>query len=267
MSKHADSSFLAGADKALLIAIATPFAYFLAFRYDSGYLEAFGVPDTLIDVSLRDLLIAAATAISLAYLYVFLDAIQTAWPEYWSSVRAFWLSALAMMLVTLRLLAAETAVWLFTLALFAILWFLFVALPSIRRKYKAKHTSASESLQSDPASDKGIVSTLLPRVFDRHSILVIMGIIVACQGAYDLGESRAQSQSSFLLHDAHDGTVCAVIRARDTELLCANFDAETRQLTGDYQVLKPEGTTLSLRDTGPIRSPSQPHPYYATRKK
>jgi hypothetical protein len=62
-------------------------------------------------------------------------------------------------------------------------------------------------------------------------------------------------QSAFLLRKDVNGDVCAVIRMRDADLLCADFDLQTRQLTGDLQILKAEGTSRSLRETGRLKSP------------
>src|SRR5579859_4975155 len=106
MDKEAESTILAGLDKALLIALATPIAYLFAFQYDRGYLNFFGVPDVLVDVSLRDLLIAVVTIVSAAVsLYVALDSVLVILPERWPQPiqrRVIWLFWITVALVLVR---------------------------------------------------------------------------------------------------------------------------------------------------------------------
>jgi hypothetical protein len=49
MNVEAQSGYLAGIDKAVLLALAMPVAYLLAFEHDRGFLNHFGVPDALDD--------------------------------------------------------------------------------------------------------------------------------------------------------------------------------------------------------------------------
>jgi hypothetical protein len=71
-------------DKALLIALATPIAYLLVFQFNRGFLNFFGVADTLVDVSLRDLSLAAVATLSVAFaLYNFFTVVPIFLPERW----------------------------------------------------------------------------------------------------------------------------------------------------------------------------------------
>lgn len=53
--------------------------------------------------------------------------------------------------------------------------------------------------------------------------------------------------TDYLVHQFEDGKVCAVIRARDTDLLCAEFEPSTDKLNGTYRFLDPKDAVLSLR--------------------
>jgi hypothetical protein len=160
MDEKAESTFRAGVDKALVIALATPIAYLLAFQYDRGYLFFFGVPDTLVDVSLRDLLFAAAAAVSVAYtLYIFFDFVLTLLPERWPqriqrrAIWLFWIGAALVLL--LRVFDARMMIWIIALALIVTLSFFLVALPITRRINTSAHESTSEEpTQTDPYAHK-----------------------------------------------------------------------------------------------------------------
>lgn len=61
--------------------------------------------------------------------------------------------------------------------------------------------------------------------------------------------------TDYLVNQSAQGGVCAVIRARETDLLCAEFEPSTSQLKGTYRFLDPNSSVLSLHK-GRLASPS-----------
>ncbi|MCU1317509.1 MAG: hypothetical protein JWN63_2831 [Candidatus Acidoferrum typicum] len=261
MNAEAEPVFLAGVDKALLIALATPIAYLFAFQYDRGYLNFFGVPDILVDVSLRDLLIALVAMASVGCtVYVLFESVLIILPEHWPqriqrrSIKLVWTTVIVFLL--LHLFDATGIIRLIAVASIATLSFFLVALPIKRQKNTPAHNeSTNESPRTDAYAHKGVVPELLRRGIQRHLILGILGIALVCFVANIFGDAQATMQTVFPVHATGNGNLCAVVRMRDTDLLCVDFDIETRQLTGNYQFLKSEGTTLSLREIGRLHTP------------
>jgi hypothetical protein len=253
---------LKGVDKAILLALATPLAYLIAFQYDRGYLGVFGIPETFVDVSLRDLLIAVGAFASAALMfYVVLDVCLIFLPKRSPSRiqrRVIPLILFAMLvLLLLRASDARWTIWMIALALIAVLVFFLVALPILGRDNTAQESSSESKkpAQRDPYAHKGVIPELLRRGVEPSLVVGMIALIAGYWISDVAGEGRAIMQTSFLVHQADDGTVCAVIRVRDEGLLCADFDMETRQLTGDYHFLKPEAVTLSRRETGRLKPP------------
>ena len=255
MSEGANSGFLAGLDKALLIALATPIAYLYAFNYDCGYLDFFGVPNILVDVSLRDLLIAASAALSLVFsLYWFFDPVLTLLPEKWPlriQRRAIGIICVAVLLyMLLRVNDASRVAWYVLLASIVAISCLLVALPLYRQKKTGTPEATDQPPRIDPLAHKGLLPLLRQRGVNPDLILLAFLAYVGYHGAFLIGDARATMQTSFMVHQSDNGDLCAVIRMRDADFLCADFNMATRQVTGNYQFLKPETTKLSLQYTG-----------------
>jgi hypothetical protein len=259
MSKESKASFLAGLDKALLLALATPFAYVLAFQYDRGYLNFFGVPDVLVDVSLRDLLVAVVTIVSVAYtLYLLLDGVLVILPERWPQRikrRAIWLFWITIAFVLFgKIFDLPGSVFAGGVGIIALLFFFCVVIPLFRKR-TASVDGENQPPRVDPYIHKGVVPALMRSGIDGRLIIAVMIAIAAGYVSQLTGEANAMMQTSFLVHQSDSGTTCAVIRMRDSDLLCADFNTDAHHLLGDYRFLKSEGTTLSLRKTGRLQQP------------
>jgi hypothetical protein len=261
MSEEPKSDLLVGRDKALLIALATPFAYVLAFQYDRGYLNYFGVPDVLVDVSLRDLLIAVVTLVSIAWsVYLVLDGVLTILPDGWPlrlrrrAMQCFWVT-IAIVVVN-NIFNLPGSVFAIGIGLIALLFFLSVVLPILRKSSAGLDAKNPVAPLPDPYAHKGVIPALMRRGVDRRMVIVISIALAAGYVANITGAAKAISQTSFLVYIfGGDGIDCVVIRMRDSDFLCADFDPDAHKMLGNYRFVKSEGSKVSLQQTGRLKPP------------
>jgi hypothetical protein len=259
MNAEAKPRWIAGVDKAALLAIVTPIAYFFAYQYDRGYLSFFGIPNVFVDVSLRDLLIVAAAMVTVVVgLYVAFDGFLVVLPEKWPKPirqRAIWFFwTMAALTLLDKVFDLSVPVWLSVEVSIALLFIFLVVLPGRRSPVSLAVEHTSQPSNPDPYAHKGVIPTMLRRGFEPRLVFGILGAMLVGVFANVGGDVTARTQTSFLV-DQSGGTNCAVIRMRESDMLCADFNFETRQLTGDYHFLKLEGASLSLRKTGRLEQP------------
>lgn len=83
MTEPERTRFLGSVPEALFIAILTAGAYWLAFRYEAGYLSGFGLPPHLVEVSLQTtLIVALALSGAIWILFLIINMILMLWPEH-----------------------------------------------------------------------------------------------------------------------------------------------------------------------------------------
>lgn len=257
MSDTSESIHVRGIELGLWLALAGPVAYLLAYRFHEGYLEHFGVPNTFADVDLKDVLYMAGALLSIGYsIYLFLDGFLVVLPDRWSKTvkrRALWLfmAGLAGALV-LTLERVGLLPWLILSFLFVSFVIALIVRP-LRQKSDAHLTPP---VQPDPHAHKGVIPVLLRAGVNRELLFAALVVLIASQMVYSVGSFAASWKSDFLVHQAEDGVTCAVIRARDAELLCAELELNTHKLTGSYQILGSAGVTLH-RQAGRLETPDR----------
>lgn len=255
MDEVSERSWPRGIDWAFLLALATPIAYLMAYRFNVGYLEHFGIPSTLVDVALKEILYTTAIMLSVGYTaYLFVDGFLVFLPESWpkSAKRGatlLFIIGIAVMFV----LAQERAGWL-AWSIAALLCLLAALLVTHLRK--SVEDSAEMVVRPDPYAHKGIIPALMRIGVKREIILAGFTVLVLSNIMKPFGGIAAMWTTDHLIYQSVDGVVCAVIRARDSDLLCADFERSTGKLKGTYRFLNPESTVLSVHK-GRLQGPEQ----------
>lgn len=253
-------------DSALLILLLTAGAYAVAFEYQAGYLLHFGVPETLCEVNLRELIIGGAAVLVLATSLLFLtNAMLSVLPKAWPPVvqrRAAFLTfflVLAINAAAYGQVAGSGSLLLVGIPLVLLLGELLMPLVTHRGlpTYAAKlEASVRADISRTTATDK-TVQTLVS-AFTPVVAAVILFIVVAAFLAQGLGRRAASEQTKFLVSDDYY-TPCAVVAALSEGLLCVSFDARTHATLGVYRFIKPAGASVTLREVGPLKAAVAQH--------
>jgi hypothetical protein len=108
-------------------------------------------------------------------------------------------------------------------------------------------THAAEMVvRPDPYAHKGIIPALMRAGVKREILLAGFTVLLLSYIMKPFGGVAAMWTTDHLIYQSVDGVVCAIIRARDSDLLCADFERSTGKLKGTYRFLNPESTILSL---------------------
>lgn len=258
-----ESAVLGKLDKAAVIALATPIAYLLAFQHERGYLSFFGLPETLVDVSLKDLLLTAAWIVSAVYpVYQCVDYALILLPESWPKRIRHRVIALVcgevLIAPLIGTLADSIKVFLICTAAIVVLFLIIVIAPLIKGRNQPTDTAADgHPTPLERYASKGVTAVLHRVGVAPTTVIAVSFVLFGYYFASLIGLYHAMTQGSFLLNESSNGNVCAVIRVRDSDYLCADVDIAAHKLTGDYKFLKAEATKVSLRKTGRLSGPDE----------
>jgi hypothetical protein len=222
------------------LAIAPAIGYFLCFTYESSYCGVFGIPSSLIQSSLTQVLVFVSVAIAGGQLFVVLLE-SLSWSQKVdennnpiSRVLSMYLAPSVLLLALLEYsdLNHLFRFWLITgsIVAFCLLDFARAAADnSVPKKaliYRLKgpfhHYSTKNALPSATV-----------RLFGKNSAYILV-MYLAWVYATALGEGTAYKQTRFLVPERHPDSI--IVRIYDSNAICAEFDPETKKLTKRYWV-------------------------------
>src|ERR1700728_4263299 len=149
-------------DKTMALAIATPAAYLLAYEFDVGYLDQFGIPPAFVDVGIKDLLFLLAAVVSGVYaIYVLVDGLLIALPGKWpTKVKVTVGLLVAALLGLFNLVKAYNLprwAWVSILAILALIALVKVLFPLWNAR---KPAPADLTPRADPSAPRGAISLM-----------------------------------------------------------------------------------------------------------
>jgi hypothetical protein len=250
-SQERDNANMAGVDAALLVFYLTALAYIAAFSYQAGYLSHFGLWVDLVEVDLKQLLIAFGVMSALiGSVWIGGDAATHMWSQL--QAKRVWGRLLARVItVSFIIFAAwlNEQHWYFTLAiLFPVLvnvFFQFIAPIFVR--VGGTYTQRVESWieHGDELEGKG-----LRAAFSRFGpvVNVVFNAILILVIASLLGQLVARFQDVFLV--SVNEPACIVIRTGPTAFLCQAFDRSSHVLTPRYRLISEKDADFTAERLG-----------------
>lgn len=192
MEENPESSRPLGYDWTLMLALAAPVAYLFAYRFSACYLQHFGIPDTLVDVNVKDLLYMGGILLSICYGgYIFLDGFLVFLPDTWP--KALRRRALLLLLsgsAAVYLLLMERAgwlAWLIVSCIFLPFVFFLVVRPLNRKSVALPDTPPPP----DPYAHKGVIPVLMRAGIKRELLLTGLLVLTRPPAATQLPPPRA----------------------------------------------------------------------------
>jgi hypothetical protein len=243
---------------AVAISVLTILGYEGAFVFQVGYLGSFGVPMALIDVGIRELLVAAAAALVIVLLVIYLILVlpSTQWRVLLQLFLPIFIGVMcfALILQFRALLGNLLAYWF--CALSGILIALLVVFRIVRPLSKGTGSALNRwriSMQSEPSPLHGTTAGDIDRRF-RIGDWPLGSFIVVSGGTaslilllfYAMGTAASHIQSTFEL--VQGARPCIVVAKSGEALVCAVLSSSQTRLTGEIVLLKPEaGAPIRLR--------------------
>lgn len=244
-----------------LLALTTPMVYALAFAFEAGYLGFFGVPAEFVHVDVKRFLVFGAALAGLYTAYTWINLGVLFLPRKMTpGVR--WLVHTIFILVASSGVVAwigdASAVGILGTIAATLLITAFVLGPPIAFNWKDNSLEASivEMKAADSGAERdlfGIVARAAGSPWVPSAIVIFcVAIFVANQ----LGEREARHQEVFMLVDT--AARCVVLRATDSEVLCATLSHDADRLDGSFKVVPTSGLSFTRVQLGRLRVPELP---------
>lgn len=236
-----------------IIIAASPFiAYLITFSYESGFTGYFGIPPTLITVSLTNVLI---TLIGVIFIFI---------PLMWICEYVFFV---------LTATKGQIYKWLFVYLPFILfIVFAFIKLPKswrpiligiiatlfgyfLVRIISPRFKKLLGGFKGHEIDDGQF--SFLSRFSDLIGLTAFMLICLlpaTCLISYHIGQYEASRQTDFLVCDNPSDT--AILRIYSDKVICATFVREKKEMIGNFLILKfPDTTIRYFRNerVGPLR--------------
>jgi len=254
------TSLIGSVPDALLIASGTGVAYWLSFRYEVAYLQYFGVPAHLVEVSLQTVLLVALGLSGAAWsVFMLGNLVAMAWPTQ-SEFRGKAARILFFLLIPVWFLlnyGFARKYWLaYSIApiyiiVFEVLWPLVVFRKrgSIRERFVACEKADNEALSRNIGSR--VHAALGPVVYYLF-FFALLGTFFASVA----GRGKAVTQEEyFVLSDAPN---VVVLRVYGDKIIAAQFDRESKTVSAQLVIQEIGSEKLRLTrepKLGPLEGP------------
>jgi len=245
----------------MIIAIATLFGYFIIYRYESGFLDFFGIPDIFIEITLTSILIAGFVVFFLLLLlFNFFALFSIFYPkDFWPYSRSIIIISpfLLWLIIDLMLYGSESRNWTWLLGCLVVFSFLGFVFPLLRQRqikgYREKLIAQAE------AEMKTLSTKLYSRLFtniDRREFLIFALILTAFVFPKDFGKLKARQQVNYSVINTSPEAV--VLRTYGDKMLCIPFDRKNKEIQRRFFILKisdnTRNLTFSSEPVGPLHA-------------
>lgn len=250
--------FLGSVPEALFIAILTAGAYWLAFRYEAGYLSGFGLPADLVEVSLQTtLIVTLALSGAIWTIFSIINLVLMLWPEHPAIQEKVFRVGILLLLPLWHLLnygfrAQDWILYvgfLVFVAIFEIVWPLLVfrSKPTLRERFVADEIAEAR------VRERGIAGRIFV-AFGPAAYGLLVLFLLGSMLAHTAGRAKATTQKEYVVFA--DGPDIAVVRMYRDVILAVPFDRKTRTVQGEVVIRKIGIENVRLRldaDAGPLQ--------------
>jgi hypothetical protein len=252
---------------AAIIAAASSYAYAVAFAYEAGFLEHYGLPIWIIQLDLAHVLVALTGMTTINYVFWWIiELVPTRAREvlpmatsWLAGALALWLALLAFVWLwdrqdestnTLAVIVAAVGILIAYGMILQPLW-KFKTSGGIPARYRvARETEANERPR---AIAHALGSRLEAAGVNAHALRVWFTILSGVLGvAFLFGYREAVAQDTFLVSP---DTSAAAVRSYGDHLIVAHLDSARRSVTGRLSIV-PVAGTWTRAHLGRVHSPS-----------
>ena len=258
----------------LLIAAATPLAYFYAFTYEAGYVSYFGMPQELITLSLTTIILNLSYyVLALIMLFFLVNIFYMIVSDKLSKVRHHNIPGLVALILALFHILIKVYsrgfdnTTLIFIGMVFILFFAVYLLPLLMRKIKL----SCKNIPSNIETVDGEVPDIIVLLRNKYGAKVVFNIfiyffilfLIPQTLIYNIGYRAARIQEYYLvLSGNNDAADMAIIKIYNDMAIMAPFKRITKETYPEFLVVDVNkiGTTMKLENIGPlIPQDSQSH--------
>jgi len=255
---------------ALIIAASTALLYFVAYSYERGYCDYFGIPPQLISPSTTNVIVAAVGVGT--FLFLTLNFVSLTTPMLRAALDSKTPSHpyQPILLLNWALIALGIALihaygfswWHFAgyLVGSAALNIVFFGIGMILHRKKGSIPAMLEAVQQDAEVDSFDIWLLIKEKLGQHTLLAVVVIIVVNGLSWIVGNGDAHKQTRFQTLAAYPEHV--VLRVYGDRIIAGKANAETRGLDPQFIVFNISDSTavrLETKTLGPLTPPPLKH--------
>lgn len=242
-SQTAEKTPPRGLDAALLVFFLTVLAYIATYSYEVAYLSYFGLPHSLANLDLKDLLSAGLLLVALtSSVWIALDAATDLWSKVtnrriWS--RALWLLAMSLLIVLGGWLTDKRwysiLFWIIALQVGPLCNFI---LPLFGKGGFGRYLERVNQMIDHGGSYEGGGMRAVVARFGAGPTQVVLGLVFAYGIGAVLGTLTAKLSGTFAVSETRPE--CIVMRT-GPEIVCQLFDRKAHVLKPQYRLIAQEG--------------------------
>lgn len=243
--------------EAILLALASSGAYFLAFRYEKSYADYFGIPVDLITISLNSVLLFFAILSGLLLLlFYILDILIVIFGK----TNSVMLQAIFPILIIFVLLViqiyfygiGEWEKWILFLSLILGVAFLQLGLPLITQRQESSYLDKLKA-QAEYDNNKTNFTNLLAKLFGINGLVVLLIFTFGLLIANSAGNSEAIRKGEFLIANTKPEVV--VLRVYNELAIAAQFNRNTGEVSKNFSLISIKDNPqiiFSMENLGPL---------------
>jgi hypothetical protein len=246
------------------VAAVTVIGYLLAFKYEKGYADYFGIPIRLIRLNSITIFTAVFGLCSVFIIILFftncLSPLLEIFKEKISSQIYIKLLSqfpiLVIALIILIIYRAKWGLWLYAghILLFVFLWICYEFIsPLLLYPEKKTYSEKLEAVESHRDSNKSLFYFQLSKPKDLI-IFLCLCIFLLIMFSDHIGTSEAIRKKNFLVLE--DDKKIVVLRIYDYKYICATFNRETKRVDRSIIILDSSGQNelrFNLEKVGPLK--------------
>ncbi len=244
----------------ILLALAPPFSYFLAFSYESGFAQHFDIPINFIQVGFIDVIIFASVVFGgIVFFIVMINPIVMFFPL----KKVFLLvplssTALVIFIISFFLFGySNWKYWFFSLLFLMFYVFLDFGMPLFSQRnvsgYMNKWVAQKEHEQKINESNPDFF-ILIGRHYGGRLLFIIIGLMVSVLIVTNSGLAKAVNQDEFLVLDTSPEMV--ILRIYGDRMIVAPFNRKTQEVESKFIIKtlgEDDNLVISPEDIGPLK--------------
>lgn len=258
---------------AILISAGTGLIYAIAYVYEFGYCQHFGIPPNLISLSITTILVAGGavayfsfTLFQLSFLFLPFIRFSSNPGERLHAWREFLLFTTLIIVLGLLFGFIYGFSWKGFKIFLALLFILYTVVAATAALYLLYSFLRQKIAVGEPSKPTGISKTApnyglksndpwdyIERAIGRNGLAFVAALILLFAGAYLAGNSEAARQSSFMFLEGRKNF--AILRIYGDQVIAGEVDTDAKMLRPRYLLLRiasGESMELKRKIVGPL---------------
>lgn len=244
----------------IVIAGLTVFSYTIAFVFEAGIADHFGIPFEFIEVSLTGIFVAFITLLTgLLIIYVLLEILNPLWVKLSDAIRrrlrlyfGFFFAIIGSLIIAGGSIASLKII----LIWFIVMVFIDFIIPALsRKKGKSYVEKVQESHEADLQYDTFFDKLIQNLQIDTRTFKIILFLIFVIFLSFYSGLGKARKQKEFLVLQSDKNQV--VLRKYGDIFITTKVDRDKKELTKTFSVYRFDpGKSFSFKTEmiGPLKT-------------